>query len=311
MIYIVVLNWNSDQDTIKCIKSLLKLESMYEFKIIVCDNDSKIESSQAIQSYLNIECTDQAISLNEQDIDSYFISNEKIIFVKNQKNYGYAGGNNAGLKLALNQSNMYYCWVLNNDTEVHHHALQALVEKMAANSKIGICGSRLIEMENKNKVQALGGVVNPWFCTTKEIGSELTINDQVNETEWEEKIDFVVGASLFFSRFCLEKVGLLCEDYFLYYEEIDYCNRVKQFGLNVGIAADSIVYHEQGVSTGTGNSKSDIADFCQVRNRIFIAKKFYNEKTLFVKMSLFFVFFNRLKRGKYKLAFKYLSFLKL
>lgn len=309
MIYIVVLNWNSDRDTIKCIKSLLQLNSVHEFKIIICDNDSKKESAQAIENYLNTEFINKFIILNEQDTNVCQISDEKIIFIKNKKNYGYAGGNNVGLKLAMMQEDMRYCWVLNNDTEVDQNALQALVDKMLTNTKIGICGSRLVEMENRKSVQALGGVINPWFCITKEIGSEFTINDKIDEAEWEEKIDFVVGASLFFSKVCLEKVGLLCEDYFLYYEEIDYCNRVKDFGLNIGIASKSIVYHEQGVSTGTGSSKSDIADFCQVRNRVLIAKKFYKKNIYIVKLSFLFVIFNRLSRKQFNRAYSYLAFL--
>ncbi|GAB3054957.1 glycosyltransferase family 2 protein [Acinetobacter apis] len=297
MIYIVVLNWNSDQDTVKCIKSLLNLKCINEFRIVICDNDSKVESFQKIENYLKMEHADKTISLNERDIDSFKVSNEKIILIKNNENYGYAGGNNIGLKLAMMQDGMQYAWVLNNDTEVDKDALTALVEKMLSDAHIGLCGSRLVEMETKYKVQALGGTINPWFCTTREIGSDLTITDIVNEEEWEEKIDFVVGASLFFSRFCLEKVGLLCEDYFLYYEEIDYCNRIKQNNLKIGIASKSIVFHEQGASTDKGKSK--IADFCSIKNRVLISKKFYKSYTLFVRISLFGVAINRSFRKQF------------
>ncbi|SDB94096.1 glycosyltransferase family 2 protein [Acinetobacter boissieri] len=310
MIYIVVLNWNSAQDTIKCVKSLLQLKSTSDFKLVVCDNDSKVESFNEIKSYLEKFYSENLAVIGENNVKNHVVNlKDKITLIKNNKNYGYAGGNNVGLRLALNQKDVQYCWVLNNDTEVDSNALIALVNKMASKPSIGICGSRLVEMKNRYKVQALGGIVNKWFCTTKEIGSELTVSEVIDESEWENKIDFVVGASLFFSRKCLEEVGLLCEDYFLYYEELDYCNRVKQNGFKVGIASQSIVFHEQGVSTGKGVTRSEISDYCQVKNRILVSKKFYKNKTIFVKLSIFLVVFNRVFRLQFKRACKYLNFI--
>lgn len=305
MIYIVVLNWNSAQNTIQCVKSLLHLNKHHEIKILICDNDSKEYSYQEIHDYLISSVSSSFIAINESDVANCVIKeNIKTVLIKNNKNYGYAGGNNVGLRLALKQENMQYCWVLNNDTEVAIDALDHLVSKMQSDSNIGLCGSRLVDFETKKNVQALGGVINPWLCTTKELGSELFIDDSVNELEWENKIDFVVGASLFFSKISLQKVGLLCEDYFLYFEEVDYCNRLKNNGLKVGVASKSIVFHEQGSST---KNLSEIADYCQVKNRLLISKKFYSNKYLIVKASLILVILNRLKRRQYNRAIKYLK----
>lgn len=110
-----------------------------------------------------------------------------------------------------------------------------------------------------------------------------------------------------FNRLCLQQVGLMCEDYFLYYEEIDICNRIRQNNLKVGIASKSIVYHKHGASTGKG--KSDVADYYSVTNRLLLARKFYKENLIFVKISFVIIIINRLKRLEFKRGFKYMFIL--
>ena len=202
---------------------------------------------------------------------------------------------------------MSYVWILNNDTVVQSDSLKFMLHKFLENNNYGVVGSRLVELENKSNVQGVGGIINPWLCTTKEIGSDLKINDAINEKEFEEKIDYVIGASLLISRDCLENVGLLCEDYFLYYEEIDYCNRARENNFSIGIASQSIVFHAHGASTNKG--KSQIADYCSVRNRILITRKFYPNKLIFVKLSIFLVSLNRARRFQFSRAIRYLKFL--
>ena len=300
MIYIVILNWNSARDTIHCIKSVLNLKKIKDVTIVVCDNDSKKESYEEIKNFVLDQTNISNLIISENEISNYKNSNYKIVLIKNEKNYGYAGGNNRGVRFALNQEAMQYVWILNNDTEVASDSLDYLIEKFESNKKYGVVGSKLVKFENRTKVQGIGGIINPRFCTTKEIGSELLVDQEINELEYEKKIDFVIGASMIFSRYCLESVGLLCEDYFLYYEEIDICNRIKQKGLNFGVASRSIVYHKHGASTGKG--KNEIADQCAVLNRLAIAKKFYPKYLLTVRLSLIVVILRRLSRAQFKRA---------
>lgn len=306
MIYIVVLNWNSAKETIACLKSLVNLDDFNNIRIIVCDNDSDVSSIKQIENYLSDFYGNDYISLNEDETLTYKID-KKFYFIKNFKNYGYAGGNNIGINFALKFERMSYVWILNNDTVVQSDSLKFMLHKFLENNNYGVVGSRLVELENKSNVQGVGGIINPWLCTTKEIGSDLKINDAINEKEFEEKIDYVIGASLLISRDCLENVGLLCEDYFLYYEEIDYCNRARENDFSIGIASQSIVFHAHGASTNKG--KSQIADYYSVRNRILITRKFYSNKLIFVKLSIFLVFFNRVRRFQFSRAIRYLKFL--
>lgn len=303
MIYIIVLNWNSAKDTIHCVKSLLKLNRQENIKIIICDNASKTESIEEISQFvLNFDGNKNLI-IDENEISKFNNIKNKITLIKNNKNYGYAGGNNRGVNFSLLQDDMQYVWILNNDTEVASDSLDYLIYKFESNEKYGVIGSKLVEFENRTKVQGIGGVINPKFCTTKEIGSELTIDESIDELSYEKNIDYVIGASMMFSRLCLQTVGLMCEDYFLYYEEIDICNRIKKNNLRVGIASRSVVYHKHGASTESG--KSDIADYYSVKNRLLISKKFYPRFILLVRFSIMFVIINRLRRLQLKRSLKY------
>lgn len=306
-VYVVILNWNSAQDTIHCIKNVLNLNKIKDVTIVVCDNDSKKESYEEIKNFVLDQTNISNLIISENEIPNYKNSNYKIVLIKNEKNYGYAGGNNRGVRFALNQETMQYVWILNNDTEVEPDSLDYLIDKFESNKKYGVVGSKLVEFENRTKVQGVGGVINPKFCTTKEIGNELSIDENIDELNYEKKVDYVIGASMMFNRLCLQQVGLMCEDYFLYYEEIDICNRIRQKNLEVGIASKSIVYHKHGASTGKG--KSDIADYYSVRNRLLISKRFYGNYYFYVRFSIFLIIANRFRRGEIKRGINYLNFL--
>ena len=225
MIYVVVLNWNGASDTIACLESLAKLEGALP-KVIVCDNASRDDSWRRIESY-----TQKQSVLDIQ-------------LVQTGANLGFAGGNNVGLRLALADPAMTFTWLLNNDTEVAPGALDALVRYMHDHPKVAICGSTLLYMDSPNIIQAVGGQYNSWLGTSRHVlhhqqYSQLTCA-AVNPVDF----DYVVGASMFARRSALETVGLLSEDYFLYFEEIDWAIRLKHLmpGTTLGYAPDSLVY---------------------------------------------------------------------
>ncbi|HDS5990867.1 glycosyltransferase family 2 protein, partial [Escherichia coli] len=110
-------------------------------------------------------------------------------------------------------------------------------------------------------------------------------------------IDYIIGASMFFSRECLETVGLMNEEYFLYYEELDICLRAKAKNFKLGICSESLVYHKIGASTDGG--KSMMADLCSIKNRLVITERFYPQYYWTVWLSLFVVAFNRARRGEF------------
>lgn len=308
MVYIILLNWNNATDTISCLKSISSITDV-QYKVVICDNLSADNSYNDIREFLtcdeNYKHSFSEYTKHDVDGDCDF-SGKKTALIQNGANLGFAGGNNVGINFALLQSNMNYVWLLNNDTEVQPSSLSEMIARFEDNKKIGVCGSKLVYYHQRDRIQGLGGIINPVTCATRHYPWLESSDKEFNDNAVELKIDYVLGASMLFSRVALEKAGLLCEDYFLYYEEVDICNRLKQSGFSIGVASKSIVYHKEGASTGHG--KSDIADFCSVKNRLLIAKKFYPKYILTVKFSLLGVIFNRLRRREYSRAIKYLKF---
>ena len=272
-VYIVILNYNNPVDTIECLDSIYRL-NYPDYHVIVCDNLSTDDSEKQILNW------------------KYRVHPINFTFVQTYANKGYAGGNNVGIRFAMEQGDMDYVWILNNDTIVTPESLTALVSKMQSVPAMGICGSKLIYLWDKTRVQSLGGRFNKYFGTTRHIVKERDL----------AKLEFVVGASMLISKEFLDDIGLFCEDYFLYYEEMDLAMRAKG-KYTMGCALDSVVYHKEGASTGGSdgekNNKSLIADYYSLRNRIFFMKKFFPEHMWSVYLGFIITIFNRLKRRQY------------
>lgn len=272
-VYIIVLNYKNYNDTIECLESLLKLRYANK-EIIVVDNASPNDSGKYLEEW---------VSKNKE---------QPIQFILNNINLGYAGGNNTGIRRALQDSNMRFVWILNNDTIVDENALDALVQKMGENPRIGVCGSKLIYNWDKNRIQGYGGIYNKWLGTVGTIKNENEIY----------KIDYVIGASMLIRREVLTSIGLLGEDYFLFFEELDYAQRIKGKFL-VACACDSVVFHKEGASIGAqaGNPQKNsyISDYYTIRNRILITEKYFPYCLPTVYLGLFIAIFNRIRRKQY------------
>lgn len=155
MVYIIVLNWNNSEDTISCISTLLKQNYIY-FRIVLVDNDSTDDSLIKILAFLKKSCQNYLhLSESESYLDEEIHTN-KITVISATSNKGYAGGNNIGIKYALQSNDCKYIWVLNNDTEVESNSLSLLVSEMERDKEIGILGSKLVYYHNKNVIQGLG-----------------------------------------------------------------------------------------------------------------------------------------------------------
>jgi len=322
-VYILLLNWNNWKDTIECLESIFKLE--YDrFKVIVCDNNSDNNSLRKIKEWANglrvahfldndqikkvvLPYVDKPVRYIEYSIEdvqkcTYDNENRKLILIQTRKNLGFAGGNNIGLKYALNCNDCDYIWLLNNDTVVDKMALKVLVD-CAKTNKNSIYGSKLLSYYYPSRIQALGISFNKYWGTTKFVVNQSDIS----------KIDFLVGASMFIPSYVLKRIGLFSEEYFLYYEEADFWKKCKNKYTFV-CALDSIVYHKEGATIGASNKskieKSLIGDFYGIRNRILFMKKYYPNYLITVYLGLIVTIFNRIRRKQYtrvKMIFKIIT----
>jgi len=273
-VHIVLLNWNGWEDTVECLESVLRLD--YDnFRVVVCDNDSRDESIEKIKAWANGELAAPRSSAaldrtsfppvlkpvcyteySRMGAEGAALSDQaaQITLIQTGANLGFAGGNNVGIRYALAQG-AEYVWLLNNDTVVDYDALAKLVERASVDKAVGIVGSTLRFYGDPDRLQALGGATFvPWRCRAQPIGigslySEISPERQ---REIEQQTAYVIGASMLVSRSFLETVGLICEDYFLYYEELDWaCRATGKFKL--AYAPESHVFHKVGAAAGNGS----------------------------------------------------------
>lgn len=301
-VYIVILNWKGAEDTIACLKSLSLLEGV-KYRILICDNNSLDDSYELIRSEIyNISFLNEKklVELTRSEAEHYVIEDEDAIYlIQTGDNLGFAGGNNVGIRFSLNQIDMGYVWLLNNDTEVTPTTLFHMVKRSQSDERIGICGSRMVYHHDRTILQGLGGTYNPWLGTTHHYAAYKASDTVFDDDEVSSNIDYVIGASMLLKKELLETVGLLCEDYFLYFEELDITCRAFSAGFKHSISTDSIVFHKEGGSTGHVLQKSKYPDLLSIKNRIVFSKKFYPKYTFFVRIGLLGVIFNRLKRKQF------------
>jgi hypothetical protein len=276
-VYAVIINWNGWRDTIMCVDSLIALNSPH-LKIIIVDNASSDDSISQLKDYL----ARKPGKIKWRIIDDNFNDNSEVkdvAIIQSKYNRGFSGGNNLGLRLALKDGNAAYFWILNNDTVVEKESLNELIKKMEWDKDIGICGSRLIYFHNRNLVQAYGGCrYNRWLSNTYMIGNMAGADDRVDEERISRELDYVIGASMFISRRFVEEIGMMDERFFLYREDYDWAKRAwGRFTL--AYCDRSVVYHKEGATIGGSNfavkSKSLIADYFYLRNKLVITKKYF------------------------------------
>lgn len=295
--YIVILNWNGWTDTLECLESVFRSDYPH-YRVIVCDNDSQDGSLEKIKAwaegkrrapqgnsaleYLSRPPLAKPIAYVELDrarAESGGMPGEEppLILIRTGGNLGFAGGNNVGLRYALSRGGFAYAWLLNNDTVIAADALRRMVERMKQAPHAGMCGSTLRYYHEPDRIQARGGVEYcKWRCLGRPIGFLQHADRKVRNEEVERRMSYVIGASMLVRREFLEKIGLMEEDYFLYFEEFDWACRAGDI-YGMAYAPDSVVYHKEGGSIGTGAAQrqSALSIFYFQRSRAKFMKKFF------------------------------------
>ena len=293
--YIILLNHNGSKDTCECMASLIQLHAT-NFKIIVVDNSIDTNEFEVLRDF--IKSTQIPYTSFYQDEDKE-LDSEQIILIKANENRGFAHGNNIALKFAIKQNNAAYFWILNNDTIVNDLSLNELVAYHKKHPKT-ILGSKLLYFDNSSVIQAVGGSFNQTFYVCKHIG-EGSDKDSLKDSF--AKIDYPIGASMFVSKQFIDEVGLLNEDFFLYYEELDWVYRAKVFGYAPDWCETSIVYHKEGATIGSSYKKKK-SIFSEMQ--LFISRKKFIEKYYSLGFKFYFssllLILNRLRKGQLNLV---------
>lgn len=213
LVCVLVLNWNGWQDTVKCIDSLKSL-AYPNYEIVVLDNASTNDSVARIRE-----------------------AHPDILLIETGANLGFAGGNNIGIRYALERG-ADYIWLLNNDTIVSPDALTAMIEVAESDPKIGAVGSVLYYMNQTEKIQAWGG------------GRVNLITGRSRHLLAPGDLHYITGASMLLRREALEQVGLLDESFFMYWEDADLSLRLRREGWKLAVAEGARVLHKESASAG-------------------------------------------------------------
>ncbi len=300
LINIVILNWNGAEDTIECLESLQNLTGV-NYRVTLCDNASSGDDLQQIFSWAQANEVNYEFMRSGSEASAPFAD---LTLIQNGANLGFAGGNNRGITFALQQDDVVYVWLLNNDTVVEPNALSSLVRRCEADPQIGICGSLLKFYDNRSVIQAVGGCsFNPMTgIASQTLGRYLPDTTVLDRNHYEARQDYVCGASMLVSRSFLEQIGLMEESYFLYYEEMDWAIRAEG-KFKLAIALESVVYHKEGSAIGSASMQepaSPSADFYLTRAKLrFMARHFVAKLPVAYLCSMLQVL-NRFRRGQWQ-----------
>lgn len=239
---IIILNWNGWKDTVECLESLQHL-TYPNYRVIVVDNGSTDGSVEHLRSKY------PSLSL-----------------IANQKNLGYAGGNNIGIWYAL-ENNADYVMILNNDTIVEPNAVTAMVE-VARETKASVIGALIKDITGRKIVFAKSSYPAMLFYSESQCF--------VPEGKWWFS-DRVEGSAMLLCRdFLMERkkcLGyFLDESLFLYCEEVELALWCRQNGKKSVVAGNAIVYHKVG--TSLGEKAQPLRFYYLTRNRVIIARRY-------------------------------------
>jgi GT2 family glycosyltransferase len=235
----VVLNYNGCEDTIRCLSSLKEVK-FPNLKIVIVDNGSVDESVQKFEKAFS-----------------------SIPLLRRVVNAGYAAGNNAGIKYALDH-NADYILIINNDATVEPDFLNHLVEYAEKNPKVGVLNARVF-FPGANEIFSAAGRFNKFLCTGQNKGG---MRVKKNETEIIKKVDYVCGVLMLIRSEVFRNVGLLDEKYFMYFEDLEFSRRVlKKY--EMAYIPQSIAYHKSGGGKGW-HSYTPLYLYYHTRNRILV-----------------------------------------
>lgn len=278
---VVILNYGQIRYTVACLESLLRLSTPATW-IIVVDNGSADDSVARLQEWIGRRGVEarilEAESPQAVNVATRALSEQDrrggLWLILSPRNKGYAGGNNLGIALSC-RLGADAVWLLNNDTEVAPDALRAMRDELFSRRRPGLCGSLILYHDDPRFVQCRGGgKTNKWTGLSILDGYRLPLQRalEVSPATVAERLDFIYGASVMVSRKFVETVGLMDEGYFMYCEEQDWAySAAGRF--DFAYAADAVVYHHEGASTGWPTRVKPGRLLQMVRSRIRLTAK--------------------------------------
>ncbi len=239
-ISIITINFNGLKDTCELIDSI---PFNNEMEVIVVDNASK---------------EDEASIIAEQY--------PQVKVIRSPRNLGFAGGNNLGIKEAKGK----YILLINNDTYFKEYNIDLLIERLESSDKIGIVCPKLRFAWGNNPIQYAGYTpLSPITMRNQSIGFGEEDEGQYNTPH---STPYAHGAAMLIKREAINKVGLMPECFFLYYEELDWSMMFTRAGYEIWYDPACTIYHKESQTTG---QNSPLRTYYITRNRLLLVKRNY------------------------------------
>lgn len=249
VVVVCIVGYNNPDDVRRCVSSLSR-STYKQFEIVICENSSALMCEELRQA-----------------LPSRLPDGQRLSVLPYEGNSGYAGGNN---RCILARPDADAWWILNPDSRVAPETMGLLVSWLESN-RLDAVGSTLLKPDGT--VQAYGGQWVPLFGRAVSIGNGSDFD--VDALPHMLEVDYILGASVMFSRHFVEKAGLMRDDYFLYGEEIEWGLRAKSLGLRLGVDRTAVVHHDQGTTTGDGGTfkgKPKLPVYLDQRNKILVLR---------------------------------------
>jgi GT2 family glycosyltransferase len=290
---IIVINWNRWADTLECLESLMRTD--LAVRIVVIDNASEDDSLARIRAWAEgresweppagplgritrpaLAKPIPFVELSDDEALSARPGQELLTIIRSSENRGFAGGNNLAMRHAFADPAVAYCWCLNNDTVVEPDAPRAVVARMDATHKVGMCGTQVRFYHRPGMWQQLNGSRFKLLTgQSSGIGANQPVTRPFDPRKVARETDFVLGASIAVSRAFVETVGYMEESYFLYFEEMDWSVR-NRGRFTIAFAHGAIIYHKEGGSIGSSGKKgqrSETSEYYLMRSRILFYRR--------------------------------------
>ena len=271
----VVLNWNGLEDTLVCLRSVVRSD-WPELDVLVVDNGSRQSAAPHVR-------------------EAY----PQVRVLENATNLGYAGGNNVGIRDALARG-ADYVWILNNDTEVEAATLYELVQTATARPRVGAVGGKVLRSDDPRRLWVAWGVVT-WRQSLVGLVGEDARDDGLYDGERE--VEWIPGCSVLYSAEALRVVGALDDDFFAYHEDADWAERARRAGWQCWYTGAARTYHAVHGSSGGPGHYGGFRKYLSARNSILYARKHGTPAQrarlyLWIALTLPFVWLRRAASGE-------------
>ncbi|MCU0494224.1 MAG: glycosyltransferase family 2 protein, partial [Chloroflexaceae bacterium] len=226
IVYTVLVQWRTCNDTLACLESLVGT-GYPNLRVVLVDNGTPPECQQAI-----------AARFPEVEI------------INNRRNLGFAAANNIGIRHALAHG-ADFVLILNNDTTVHPHMVQALLAALQADETLGMVGPKILTTEPPNQLW-YAGAKRTWLYGRPLLLDHRGFGDTDHgQYDQPQAVDFLSGCAMLVRRDVFEHVGLFDERYFAYFEDADLCLRARRAGFGLHYLPEARLWHH-AASSSTG-----------------------------------------------------------